>query len=511
MRAASAGVSLRWLTELSEALLVSANADGAAPPSTREVVSALLLPYTRKAACRLFDALPSQYTGQPSLCVVHAWDAPFMLIVDQLTQYLGCSSEDTFVWLDFVALNLHPQGASAAPDTLPGNPSLVKELVHVCAQGALLILDKSMTPLNRTWCLYEVFCFAHADLANVALRFPSNLDLDDINKYRQLCYNILHQFATHTSTTQRDDRQHLLREIKQSVGLRLMQRELHDVLQLKLHATLRWSSSFQHQALHCVVLLQTDQLTRLQQVLHQMPGLSDDDMGADDIKDTFDLHADPESGLMQHDAFVALLSASGFDDDEAAAVFAGLLVNEDGNARGKDGAALDLDTFTAWATCRASEAQSLRLWRPPSMTVRALLRNLDMLEGLLKLKGHASLAAKLHASASDLRAGRLTKHGVLASGRLPSSGLKADVAGVLDLTTQRMLAGDHSAALAALHSFLLWNADVLHRDPRELTRPAAAAARGVEGRCEVCGGHAFLGGSGAAPAKRRSRQPGFVV
>eukprot|EP00955_Chlamydomonas_euryale_P058799 357213-Chlamydomonas_euryale.AAC.1 len=43
------------------------------------------------------------------------------------------------------------------------------------------------------------------------------------------------------------------------------------------------------------------------------------------ILDTFDLHADPESGLMQHDAFVALLSASGFDDDEAAAVFAGLL------------------------------------------------------------------------------------------------------------------------------------------------------------------------------------------
>eukprot|EP00955_Chlamydomonas_euryale_P023338 246448-Chlamydomonas_euryale.AAC.2 len=30
---------------------------------------------------------------------------------------------------------------------------------------------------------------------------------------------------------------------------------------------------------------------------------------------------------------------------------------QDGNARGKDGAALDLDTFTAWATCRASEVR----------------------------------------------------------------------------------------------------------------------------------------------------------
>eukprot|EP00955_Chlamydomonas_euryale_P088822 364416-Chlamydomonas_euryale.AAC.3 len=46
-------------------------------------------PRAGRVHAALFDALPSQYTGQPSLCVVHAWDAPFMLIVDQLTQYLG--------------------------------------------------------------------------------------------------------------------------------------------------------------------------------------------------------------------------------------------------------------------------------------------------------------------------------------------------------------------------------------------------------------------------------------
>ncbi|KAG2423159.1 hypothetical protein HXX76_015544 [Chlamydomonas incerta] len=202
------GVKLRFLLGLLEAI----EPHPVLHRTTGDLVSHLVRPLTAEPRCRLLDLVPHEHRGQPHHYVCHAWSCsarellqtlkremtppappkppPFALskpapgrgpktaaaagdsaaddaaalaamlgspdavwahydMLNQKYQEELSKALDQVVWIDFVCHNQN-QHAAAKKDY-----GRVAKTVVGCG-STVLLLDPQLTPLSRTWCLFEV-------------------------------------------------------------------------------------------------------------------------------------------------------------------------------------------------------------------------------------------------------------------------------------------------------------------------------------------------------------------
>ncbi|GAX76256.1 hypothetical protein CEUSTIGMA_g3700.t1 [Chlamydomonas eustigma] len=122
--------------------------------TTADIVMKIIKPATEPRKCRFADltevVLPSD-VREPDFFVSHCWAARFHNLVALVCSHLeGADPKQMFVWLDIFAVNQH------------GGPDQVRDLANlkeavVRSEGTLLILDHVVSPLERVWCLYEIW------------------------------------------------------------------------------------------------------------------------------------------------------------------------------------------------------------------------------------------------------------------------------------------------------------------------------------------------------------------
>ena len=98
-----------------------------------------------------------QATGPPTYFVSHAWDSPFVDLVESVVAFLeGAAKDETFAWLDIFAINQDDSGGTfSAMGELDDGRTLAR--VIELSRATLVVLDKErVAPFTRLWCLYEI-------------------------------------------------------------------------------------------------------------------------------------------------------------------------------------------------------------------------------------------------------------------------------------------------------------------------------------------------------------------
>ncbi len=90
--------------------------------------------------------------GPPTYFISHAWKSTPAKLFDTIEEFLVHASDDTCVWLDFVAINQHEEFAQSNEDVLAFEACLKH-----CRGGTIVVVDQQRcNPATRGWCLYEV-------------------------------------------------------------------------------------------------------------------------------------------------------------------------------------------------------------------------------------------------------------------------------------------------------------------------------------------------------------------
>eukprot|EP00798_Chlamydomonas_sp_ICE-L_P018513 gene18513-25015_t len=306
------GVSAEYLRRLAEF-----TEDFFPEASTSEFVCKALLPLTAKRKARLHDFIPVELTGKPHYYVVHSWQAPFHDLINQ-----GDSLKDVYVWLDLVALSQH-QAFNATTDL-----SHVRELVSVCTQGALVMVDTGLSLLDRAWCLYEIWCFMYyKELMNISICLPESMTSDML---AQFLTTIQMLDIQRSKTSRPQDATRIMSEVKGSVGIKLFHKPLKEGLSLSARCALRFSREIKDVALYCLALLKCKDIRLIETM--QWPGI---------IKCNAAKGYDTSgSGSLDEDEFAGVLATAGFTRKEALVVFAEVNTDED------DG--IDYEEFESW-------------------------------------------------------------------------------------------------------------------------------------------------------------------
>ncbi|KAG1675593.1 hypothetical protein FOA52_014181 [Chlamydomonas sp. UWO 241] len=251
--------------------------------TTAQAVQQAVLQAARHRRSRLFDMVPPRHTGPPAFYVVHAWTGCFVNMVRQLSARLchewrcvsagaggdGADGDDApsdeqleariFVWLDIVALNQFPCNAVKTPGAPPGICILnEQEMVRACPGGGVVVIDKELNALTRTWCLYEM---------QLLVALPEDMQVEDLVRFEAHVHAL---DITRTSTGRPDDRGRLLTEIKGSAGVTPMQRLLSDALVMAVRADLRWRRGPAGIWMYCALLAHGGEFARLQAILHKV-------------------------------------------------------------------------------------------------------------------------------------------------------------------------------------------------------------------------------------------------
>ena len=126
---------------------------------TREFVEQVAAPFAEAFSARLFDLVPDAYRGVPTVFVSHAWDDYFGKLCRALSHGNDCANDGSFLWMDLFAIaqqqsDAQREDASAIATTVAeiGNTRLVVDLY-----GPSSAKDpRGLTPLARSWCMYEI-------------------------------------------------------------------------------------------------------------------------------------------------------------------------------------------------------------------------------------------------------------------------------------------------------------------------------------------------------------------
>ena len=153
---------------------------------------------SRRPCSCTWEAIPTKHLGAPEYYVVHAWQAGFHDLVQQLCDKAAPPAQHgqpphplvdlagIYVWLDFVAIpsNLILLGSSnsSSNSSSGGNGcdlmSCVKAAIDGCAAGGVLVVvDRELLLLRRCWCLMEIFLAVYHLEASSALHvlFPGTV------------------------------------------------------------------------------------------------------------------------------------------------------------------------------------------------------------------------------------------------------------------------------------------------------------------------------------------------
>ncbi len=87
---------------------------------------------------------------QPTYFISHAWQSTVAKLFKTIESFLIDASDETAVWLDFVAINQH-DGAENREDV-----RAFVQVIKQCKDGTLVVVDQQRcNPATRGWCLYE--------------------------------------------------------------------------------------------------------------------------------------------------------------------------------------------------------------------------------------------------------------------------------------------------------------------------------------------------------------------
>ncbi|KAF5835675.1 hypothetical protein DUNSADRAFT_7035 [Dunaliella salina] len=115
---------------------------------------------------------------QPSYYVCYAWKGDFLEMLDTVVDRVSRQPDHKeeigegefkvdmnaiYVWLDVIALPQQYLGSATGPEGSTFGPphgsfdlKSVREVVHSCDRGVVLMIDREMAVINRAWCLFEV-------------------------------------------------------------------------------------------------------------------------------------------------------------------------------------------------------------------------------------------------------------------------------------------------------------------------------------------------------------------
>jgi len=459
------GVSLAYLEELLKSLLAIENW---LPEETSAIVKCMIAPITARYASRgrFWDLIPGCHVGTPSYYVIHAWHACLSDTIPQLISCLCQGIEDqgaadttqgagalqkfketTYVWLDILALNQNNL-VGAEIDLL-----CVKETLCTCKNGAVVVVDPAQVVLSRVWCMYEAWAMTYySDCTKVKVAFPSDVSIEDMFEFEASVQRLEMSLC---ESSKPEDKAHILWQIKHTVGSKLMRRGLVDALLRSSRAALRFSTNARDVAMYCALLLKAGEFCRLQQVMHLMDELEDDEKTFKEIRDIFSMYDSDGSGELDESEFIEVLKATGFTEEEAELIFKE--VNTDG-----DGGVSIAEFETWWMLSQRQQNQRHR--KAVIMTGEGLITNLRKMVVLLQRLGLSGLEEFFQDYLDQMEAGKLVKR----SQQLMASPLKGDWAAITDKCAWQLHNEDFRKAAKALYDLLMWNSDALDYNPQDI-------------------------------------------
>jgi hypothetical protein len=435
--------------------------------SDSSVVSHATLTTFSTTSLRLFDLIDPavNQTGMPHYFISYPWAMPFTVMVKQVEHELKRASindqwttpvhpDHIFLWLDIIATTQHTVFNSQA------DISLVKSLIKSCSGGLALVVDASLTTLNRSWCMFEAWSFVYLDgISKLRVCMPLDLEVSLLARYEEHVYAI---DLNKTDSTKPDDKTRILSEIRSSSGLKMMQRSLQEALVVAVRSALRWSSSedknMESLGLYAGLLLKGGEYHRLQRLLHETPSIRDDGEMLKEVQDVFLLYVDGPEDELDKEQFCKVLLKSGFTSDEAHRIYHE--VNTD------DGPGVGLEEFREWWMTSKRQEDTRR--RPPlSLSAQSLLANLENLTTTLE-------RVELHDLADSIKECMSSEHfksSIKPNKDLPAAVLKGDSRAVADKAAWTLHNRDYRKTVLILIDVIRWNLDAIDFPPHQLPRP----------------------------------------
>ena len=120
------------------------------------VLDSSITRYKRLADCS--DLINTSDLGVPSFLISNPWAGSFKKMTDSVFSFFKGASEDTVIWLDFIALNQWEEGLGTEESERQAqiDQDAFKSVLRTCHEGTLVVADMARcNPASRVWCLYE--------------------------------------------------------------------------------------------------------------------------------------------------------------------------------------------------------------------------------------------------------------------------------------------------------------------------------------------------------------------
>ncbi|KAF5832560.1 hypothetical protein DUNSADRAFT_11490 [Dunaliella salina] len=243
----------------------------------------------KEVRTRLWDLIDPHWCGKPSYYVCYAWRGDFLemlaTVVDRVSRQQDHKEEISegefkvdlnaiYVWLDVLAL---PQQYLGSTTTLDGPifgppPGLfdvqtARDVVCSCDRGMVIMLDRDMAVLSRTWPLFEVwlaayYCSQDASTSRVYAAIPKGIHVSMLLHLQTSCLSGLD--LGRTTSSRPEDKQHIMVEVRHASGQKRMQVLTSESILRATRGWLRWSGEPQDMALYAALMLQSKEYAQLQ-------------------------------------------------------------------------------------------------------------------------------------------------------------------------------------------------------------------------------------------------------
>ena len=102
------------------------------------------------------DLVDVKDVGIPNYFISHAWMGSFKKLLTTVLHFLDAASkENTFVWIDCVAVNQH-RHTEMAQEQNRTDVAAFKNVVQISSSGTVVVVDAlRCNPASRAWCIYE--------------------------------------------------------------------------------------------------------------------------------------------------------------------------------------------------------------------------------------------------------------------------------------------------------------------------------------------------------------------
>mmetsp|Transcript_9490 Transcript_9490/g.24197 ORF Transcript_9490/g.24197 Transcript_9490/m.24197 type:complete len:1454 (-) Transcript_9490:818-5179(-) len=456
------------------------------PATTRDRQTAPHGLAAKELRTRMWDFIEPHWCGKPSYYVCYAWKGDFLemlaTVVDRISRQQDHKEETSegestvdlnaiHVWLDVLAL---PQQCLGSSTTLDGPvfgppPGLLdvqsaREVVCSCDRGAVIMLDRDMAVLHRTWPLFEVwlaayYCSQDVSTSRVYAAIPKGIQVSMLLHLQTSCLSGLD--LGRTTSSKPEDKQHIMVEVRHAAGQKRMQVLTSESILRATRGWLRWSGEPQDMALYAALMLQSKEYAQLQYVLNAVEEIHDDEATLKEVRDLFAIYDEDGTGSLEEDEFAQVLSLAGFGPEESRSIFK--QVDVDG------GGSVELDEFEAWWI--DSQRQQNRSCRPkPDLTVNGLVTNLKGLAAMLQRRDNEAGAESVMKLVENLEAIAAGPRSPFPDGMLPPTEVYGDWRGAANNLGFKIGFNDLRPALRMLHGLLMANVDTLalHTSPASL-------------------------------------------